>query len=523
MTKRIRMIGGLLLLLVLSACQEKQEAVGEPEPKPSGHEDGIVTIERFIPAGDPRPLGQSKSSGDLAAFREAYQQADRVTAEEALEAPDYEVSLKQGSQEDAWRLWVGAPGQRGMLMDMADPSANYRTTVEDNEALGEIILRIPYGSQQAAQNGDLVEEPSGFIHLDKWHTFLKRVEQQQPASIQLTRFTDEGDPIFYNIDYDGSRFHYLLDTLLDGWGTPERKQDTCQWLASQPTPNASPENSTTYNLDGCERSAGGQNESFSLKVSNTDLKANADVEQEEGSLADPEHTVTVRRSISQAVQPNPPVYGQLTHEGALREFQEAYSTAAPILADLDTGPADYEVEFPVYGEVKSLSLWLGERAKFGMMRDTAESNAPYLKLTAGATEKLRKRIMDLHYSLERAVENGDVVDRVGGLVNEDIWQAFREKVDSGSSASVQVVDYTIEGDPVFHNLDYDGSVIHYQYDNTHDAFGTAGRRMDICKKLVERPMEEAPGTKIGLEECSGEKGGRNQWFILRFPTKPAGP
>lgn len=516
------LLSGLLLLFGLAACSQKPKA--GPAPAVEGQEVS-VTIDRYILAGKARPLGVLKSAEDWNAFREAYQKADKINSEEAMAAPDYEVRLKQGDRTDEWKLWIAPAGKPGMIMDMSDTGAIYRTTAEANEDLSRRIARIPYGSEQAAQFGDVSSGPSGVTHIEKWTAFLEQVEQQQPASIQVTKFTHEGDPIFHNLDYDGSRIRYAYDNSLDAFGKPEKKQDTCQRLASEPTPNASAESLTTYTLEGCESSGG---ERFSFVVEQADLKTTSSAPTFPGpstsAEAESEDAVTIWRGLSREMQPDRPFYGKLTDEESLQDFREAYSTATPINAKLDTEEPHYEISFPIDGNFLSAHLWLNGRGKAGMLRDVNDPSGRYLRLTSQAAGRLWERIMNISYDAEQAGANGDIVIRRDGkTVNTDRWTDFRSAVDSGKKAYAQIVAYTIEGDPIFYDLDYDGSAIRFQYDSTHDAFGAEDREFDTCKKIVEVPMEEVPGTKILLDGCSNAQGGRSDYFTLRFPAEPAHP
>jgi len=507
-----------LLLLGLTACSKTPEA--EPALAVEGQEVS-VTVDRYILAGQPRPLGVLKSAADLNAFREAYRQADRIHSEEAITAPDYVVRLKQDDRTDEWNLWIAPAGKPGMITDMSDTSVNYRTTAEANDDLRRRIARIPYGSEQAAQFGDVSSGPSGVTHIEKWTAFLEQVERRQPASIQLTKFTDEGDPIFHNLDYDGSRIRYAYDNSLDGFGTPDKKQDTCQRLASESTTNSSSESWTTYTLEGCEGPGG---ERFSFVVEQAGLDATLSAPATSAAEAEPEKAVTVWRGLSRDMQPDRPFYGKLTDEEGLRDFQEAYSTAAPINAKLDTTPPDYEVSFPIDGKSVSAHLWLNKKGKSGMLRNVNDPSGRYLALKSQAAGRLWTHIMKLPYDAEQAGENGDIVMlRNGEQINEDRWTDFRSAVDSGKKAYAQIVAYTIEGDPIFYDLNYDGSLIRFQYDATHDAFGAEDRQFDTCKRIVEAPMEEVPGTKVLLDGCSNAQGGRSDYFALRFPAEPAHP
>lgn len=90
------------------------------------------------------------------------------------------------------------------------------------------------------------------------------------------------------------------------------------------------------------------------------------------------------------------------------------------------------------------------------------------------------------YDSETAVKNGDVVNLHGQAFNVDKLEAFVADVDNGRPAKLQITLYTIEGDPIFHIMDYDGKMIHYTFDNSRDKFGGSdkGRKQSNMAKVT---------------------------------------
>ena len=50
-----------------------------------------------------------------------------------------------------------------------------------------------------------------------WDDFLKKVEVQEPATVDLIQFTVEGDPIITYLHYNGEDFYMVEDSTRDAW------------------------------------------------------------------------------------------------------------------------------------------------------------------------------------------------------------------------------------------------------------------------------------------------------------------
>jgi predicted small lipoprotein YifL len=75
------------------------------------------------------------------------------------------------------------------------------------------------------------------------------------------------------------------------------------------------------------------------------------------------------------------------------------------------------------------------------------------------------------YSPEKAVENGRFVLVHGSLRSDrQLADDFVATAEAGREASLVIVQYTIEGDPIITNLYFDGSTYYGLEDHTRDAF-----------------------------------------------------
>ncbi|MEK3686553.1 DUF4362 domain-containing protein [Paenibacillus sp. FSL R10-2736] len=93
----------------------------------------------------------------------------------------------------------------------------------------------------------------------------------------------------------------------------------------------------------------------------------------------------------------------------------------------------------------------------------------------------------------------DVISSNGGVIsNLDKLDSFMER----GSGSQRIVQYTIEGDPIFIETRYKGGRLELSYDTTEDAFGPREVKTYSCDELVR--TEEKHQLKYSLKGCEGE-------------------
>ncbi|GMK39910.1 hypothetical protein PCCS19_29650 [Paenibacillus sp. CCS19] len=117
------------------------------------------------------------------------------------------------------------------------------------------------------------------------------------------------------------------------------------------------------------------------------------------------------------------------------------------------------------------------------------------------------------YKVDQAAANGDVVNVHGKMYNLDKWKLFLANLDVGVPDQVRITQYTIEGDPIFYELVYDGAeVIKYTYDNSMDAYGSdQGRPSTSCRDIELAEDKDHGGSYYKLTGCDNETGD-TFWF-----------
>lgn len=131
--------------------------------------------------------------------------------------------------------------------------------------------------------------------------------------------------------------------------------------------------------------------------------------------------------------------------------------------------------------------------------------------------------IDIHnpkipYSPEEARKNGDVVSVFGQISNLESLDNFVENIEIETMETIDAIliaKYTIEGDPIFYNLQYDGKFIHYAYEPSQDRFGDFGVEIKTttCSNLVSENRED--GVEYYLEGCDSEIGDTFQFLIVQ--------
>lgn len=94
---------------------------------------------------------------------------------------------------------------------------------------------------------------------------------------------------------------------------------------------------------------------------------------------------------------------------------------------------------------------------------------------------------------------GDIVNMHGDITNVDTFYTYLESVDQGIEDEIRVVTYTTEGDPMLHDLEYDGEVIHSTTDTRRDAFGSGSVNKATCESIEKKESEER--TEYVLSDC----------------------
>jgi hypothetical protein len=106
------------------------------------------------------------------------------------------------------------------------------------------------------------------------------------------------------------------------------------------------------------------------------------------------------------------------------------------------------------------------------------------------------------YSKKEAKDRGDIV---WGYENDNIdrFHEFLKNTSAKKEDKVRITSFTIEGDPIFKDLVFDGEKYQYTYNNSHDSYGgmDKGIYTDSCSEIL---VEEMADPIFRLNGCTKE-------------------
>lgn len=99
-------------------------------------------------------------------------------------------------------------------------------TVEGNQKHGEA---------KVDKKNDIVVKIGRESNLNKFQQFLTHVKSGKADKVRIVNYTDEGDPIFQTLDYDGININYLFDDSNDKFGGSHKgkKSDVCKGIMKE--------------------------------------------------------------------------------------------------------------------------------------------------------------------------------------------------------------------------------------------------------------------------------------------------
>ncbi|OOE12670.1 DUF4362 domain-containing protein [Fictibacillus arsenicus] len=93
----------------------------------------------------------------------------------------------------------------------------------------------------------------------------------------------------------------------------------------------------------------------------------------------------------------------------------------------------------------------------------------------------------------------EVVIGHNAIENADRFQAFSKRVSQKQKDEIRIMQRTIEGDPIYQDVRFDGKKYEYTHDNREDAYGSKEVTKDSCKDF--RVIETNTETTAFLEKC----------------------
>lgn len=84
-------------------------------------------------------------------------------------------------------------------------------------------------------------------NINRFYAFLENTNEKEPDHIQIIQFTTEGDPVYQDIQFDGSVFTSTVNSSRDKYGSGGVRGTVCTDLTT-----AESAERIDYLLEGCE-------------------------------------------------------------------------------------------------------------------------------------------------------------------------------------------------------------------------------------------------------------------------------
>ncbi|MGD6968732.1 DUF4362 domain-containing protein [Rossellomorea vietnamensis] len=97
----------------------------------------------------------------------------------------------------------------------------------------------------------------------------------------------------------------------------------------------------------------------------------------------------------------------------------------------------------------------------------------------------------------------DVVNTHGNIENLRLLENFIENVSMDRDSKVRVVNYTDEGDPIIHDLNYSNDLITSVKDTREDEFGDQLVMENVCESI--KKIDKNNLTFYQLQGCNGKE------------------
>lgn len=90
----------------------------------------------------------------------------------------------------------------------------------DDTVVERYLTNLPDDAENLRKAGVFLKSESTEPDMRKlWNDFAERVNSRKSGMLTIAYFTDEGDPIFYYLYFDGKQFYYRYDNSRDSYGT----------------------------------------------------------------------------------------------------------------------------------------------------------------------------------------------------------------------------------------------------------------------------------------------------------------
>ncbi|WP_235182955.1 DUF4362 domain-containing protein [Gracilibacillus boraciitolerans] len=108
-------------------------------------------------------------------------------------------------------------------------------------------------SREIDEQNDLIDMHGDYSNLIQLEIFRQKSEKDENTNLRLVRYTTEGDPIFYNLQYENDSYQVYIDATQDEFGVEDRvKEVGCQLFEYYLTE----EKILSFDLQNCDNEGG---------------------------------------------------------------------------------------------------------------------------------------------------------------------------------------------------------------------------------------------------------------------------
>ncbi|WP_339253671.1 DUF4362 domain-containing protein [Sporosarcina sp. FSL W8-0480] len=92
-----------------------------------------------------------------------------------------------------------------------------------------------YDSERAVKNGDVINMHGPIYNFARFEEFLESVEAGEKATVRITNYALDGNPILYNVNFNGSVFKLEVDQSKNKnrGDSPQKSRLSCEKLTRE--------------------------------------------------------------------------------------------------------------------------------------------------------------------------------------------------------------------------------------------------------------------------------------------------
>ncbi|OMD41263.1 hypothetical protein BSK56_27790 [Paenibacillus borealis] len=124
-----------------------------------------------------------------------------------------------------------------------------------------------YDPDEAAERGDVVDLHGMITNAERLDEFLGNIEENHSDKVRVTQYTEEADPIYIDLAFDGETVKFKYDNTHDEYAKGKVRTSVCKGISKEVT-----NKKIEYKLTGCSGKNSDLADAFSLRIQGKQLK-----------------------------------------------------------------------------------------------------------------------------------------------------------------------------------------------------------------------------------------------------------